>query len=120
MFAKKYADEYNISCNDIKSRLLLFKGRQCKVTNWDIIANGVLLNMSEIAVHLGHPVCTNDKDCIVTAAKAVFWRSFNLFMSDYSYIYSYVKSQLFVQYCFVAIIVHHHGHLMVVSWILYV
>ncbi len=36
-----------------------------------IIINGVLLNISVSAVHLGHHVCINDKDCIVTAAKAV-------------------------------------------------
>ncbi len=54
------------------SRLLLFMRRQCKVSNRAIFVNGVLLNMSESAVHLGHHVCANDKDHIVTAAKAAF------------------------------------------------
>ncbi len=69
---EKYTKEYNISFNDSKSRLLLFKGRQCNVSNRGIFVNGVLLNMSQSAVHLGHHVCTNDKDCIVTAANAIF------------------------------------------------
>ncbi len=94
MFAKKYAEEYNISFNGSKSRLLLFKGRQCKISNRGIIVNGVLLNMSESAV-LGHHVCTYDKDRIVTARKLFFWMSFNLFMSDYAYMYSFLKGQLF-------------------------
>ncbi len=82
-----YAKGFNISFNGSKIRLLLFKVRKCKVSNRGIIVNGILLNMSESAVHLGHLVFTNDKDCIVTAAKAIFWRSFNLFMSDYGHIY---------------------------------
>ncbi len=80
------------------------------------IVKGVLLNMSESAIYRGHLVCTDDNDCIVTVAEAIFWRSFNLFMSDYDHIYSFLKSQLFVQYC----LVHHYGHLVMVSWILYV
>ncbi len=72
---QKYAEEYNISFNGSKSRLLLFKGRQYKVSNRGIIVNGVLLNMPESAVHLGHHACTNhfnDKDCIITVAKTAF------------------------------------------------
>ncbi len=116
---EKYAEEYNISFNGSKSRLLLFKGRQSKVSNRSIIVNGVLLNMSESTVHLGHHVCINDKDHIVTAAKAIFWRSFNLFMSDYGHIYSFLKGQLFVN-TVVAIMVHCYGHSVVVGWIQYV
>ncbi len=93
---EKYTEEYNISFNGSKSRLLLFKGRQCKVSKRGIIMNDVLLNMSESAIHLGHRVCTNDKDHIVIVAKAIFWRSFNLFMSDYGHIYSFLNGQLFV------------------------
>ncbi len=96
---KKYVEEYNIGFNSSKNRLLPFKGRQCKVSNRGIIVNGVLLNMSQSAVDLGHHVCTNDKDHIVTAAKTICWRSFDLFMSDYGHIYSFLKGQLFVQYC---------------------
>ncbi len=33
-------------------------------------------------MHLGHAVLSNDKDSMVTAAKASFWCVFNLFMSD--------------------------------------
>ncbi len=54
------------------------------------IINGVLLNMSESAVQVGHHVCTNDNDCIVTIAKAVIFRSFNLFISKSKSKYIYL------------------------------
>ncbi len=56
----------------VKADYLSFKGSQCKVSIRGIIVNGVLLNMSESAVHLGHHVCINDRDRIVTAAKVIF------------------------------------------------
>ncbi len=42
---------------------------------------------------------TKDKECTVNAAKYSFWRSFNLFISDYGHIYSFLKNELFRQYC---------------------
>ncbi len=48
---------------------------------------------------LSHAVSSNDKDSMVTAAKASFWGVFNLFMSDFEHIYSFLKGQLFRQYC---------------------
>ncbi len=36
---------------------------------------------------------------IVTADKASFWHVFNLFVSDFGHIYSFLKGQLFRQYC---------------------
>ncbi len=48
---------------------------------------------------LGHAVSSYDKDVMVTAGKASFWLVFNLFMSDFGHIYSFLKGQLFSQYC---------------------
>ncbi len=55
--------------------------------------------MSETAIHLGHHMSTKDKECTVNAAKNSFWRSFNWFISDYGHIYSFLKNELFRQYC---------------------
>ncbi len=60
-------------------------------TQKDITVKSVSLNVSEIAVHLGHHMSTKDKECIVNAAKNSFWRYFNLFISDYGHIYSFLK-----------------------------
>ncbi len=56
---------FNIKFNGSKSRLLLFKGRNCK-----ILTRGV--TVSETAVHLGHHMSTKDKECTVNAAKNSF------------------------------------------------
>ncbi len=48
--------------------------------------NGVSLNVSETAVHLGHHMLTKERNS--------FWRSFNLFIFDYGYIYSLKKEFL--------------------------
>ncbi len=72
---KKYAKEFNIKFNGSKSRLLLFKGRNCKISTRGVTVNGVLLTVSETAVHLGHHMSTKDKECTVNAAKNSFWRS---------------------------------------------
>ncbi len=77
---EKYAKEFNIKFNRSKSRLLLFKGR---ISTRGVTVNGVSLTVSERAVHLGHHMSTKDKECTVNAAKNSFWRSFNLFISDY-------------------------------------
>ncbi len=87
----EYANEFNIKFNGSKSHLLLFKGRKCKISTRGITVNCVSLNVSETAVHLGHHMLTKDKVCTISAAKNSFWRSFNLFMSDYGNIYSFLN-----------------------------
>ncbi len=88
---EKYAKEFNIKFNGSKSRLLLFKGRNCKISTRGVTVNSVSLTVSETAVHIGHHMSTKDKECTVNAGKNSFWRSFNLFISDYDHIYSFLK-----------------------------
>ncbi len=45
--------------------------------------NGVDLQCVDSVMDLGHTVTSNDKDSMVTAAKASLWCVFNLFMSDF-------------------------------------
>ncbi len=72
-----------------KSRLLLFNGRNFKISTRGVTVNGVSLTVSETAVHFGHHMSTKGKECTVNAAINSFWRSFNLFTSDYGHIYSF-------------------------------
>ncbi len=51
-----YADEYNIKVNCSKSRMLLFKGRQCKDS---LIIDGVTIHCNESVSDLGHSVTAN-------------------------------------------------------------
>ncbi len=88
---ENYAEEYNIKFNGSKSCLLLFKSRQCKTSIKSLCVNGVVLQCVDSVMDLAHAVSSNDKDGIVTAAKASFWHIFNLFMSDFGHIYSFLK-----------------------------
>ncbi len=90
---EKYAKEFNIKFSGSKSHLLLFKGSNCKILTRGVTINGVSLTVSETADHLGHHISTKDKECTVNAAKNIFWRSFNLPISDYGHIYSFLKKK---------------------------
>ncbi len=92
---EKYAKEFNITFNGSKGHLHLFKGRNCKISTRGVIVNGVSLTVSETAIHLCHHMLTKDKECTVNAAKNSFWRSFNLFISDYGLIYFSFLNELF-------------------------
>ncbi len=85
---ENYAKEFNIKFNGSKSCLLLFKGRNCKISTRGVTVNGVPLTVSETAVHFGHHMSTKDKECTVNAARNSFWISFNLFISDYGLLFS--------------------------------
>ncbi len=64
-----------------------------------LIIDGMTIHCSVSVSDLGHNVSKNDKNSIAKSAKANFWRSFNLFMSDCGHIYSFVKYKLFQIYC---------------------
>ncbi len=94
-----YADVYNIKFNGSKSHMPLFNGRQCKDSQRTLIIDRVTIHCSESVSDLGHNVSINDKDSIAKSAQAIFWRSFNLLRSDLGHIYSFIKCNLFQQYC---------------------
>ncbi len=76
-----------------KHRLHLFKGRNCNISKRDVTVNGVSLTLSETAVHLGHHMSTKYNECTLKAAKTSFWRSFNLFISDYGHIDTFLRKK---------------------------
>jgi hypothetical protein len=96
---EEYAAEYDVLFNGAKSQFLIFKGRDCTVRRCSVIVNNVPLFNIDKAVHLGHSISTINKDSLVSAAIAHFWRSFNMFSADFGHIYPYLQSKLFKQYC---------------------
>ena len=55
--------------------------------------------MCDSATQLGHFISSTDKKRIVKSVKSCFWRSFNIFMSDFGQLSFTVKCQLLNQYC---------------------
>ncbi len=49
-----------------------------------------------MANHLGHTTSVSDKDSMISGAIANFWKAFNLLLSDFGGLYSFI--QLFKQY----------------------
>ena len=96
---EKYAADFDIKFNGSKSQLLVFGGRDCNLPQKGINVGGVELKYTDSAVHLGHMISSNKTEAIIKAGQNSFWRSFNLFISDYGHVYSFLKNKLFVQYC---------------------
>ncbi len=98
---------YRVKFNGKKRKLLIFKGKGCKIGIKKIEDNGDTIHSSEIEDHLGHRTSVSDKDSIISAAIASsiplsaaiasFWKAFNLLMSG-GCLYSVIKSKLFKQY----------------------
>ncbi len=73
----------------LKSQFMVFRGWDCQeVTNWEIIINSIPLNNAKKVVDL--TLSTEKKSCLVSAAIAAFWSSFNLFKADFGLIHQYV------------------------------
>ena len=82
-----------------KSQLLFFRGRECVFSNLNIYVCGQLEDMCDSATHLGHFIASTDKKSIVKSAKSCFWRSLNIFMSDFGQLSNIVKCKFLNQYC---------------------
>ena len=85
--------------NGSKSKLLFFKGRLSNGMESGIMVNGVLVNISDNTVHLGHTISSSDRESISLTAKSSFWKSFNSFISNFGHTYSFIKCSLFKQFC---------------------
>ncbi len=64
-----------------------------------MFVNGDKTEKSECAVNLGYRISTNDNESMCKSVIVSFWMYFNMFMSDFGHIYSFVKSKLFKMYC---------------------
>ncbi len=77
---------------------MVYKGRNCVVHHKDVFVNGEKVECVVTVNHLVHRLSTVDKSSMITAAESSFWKSFNLFMTNFSQSYSIVKNKLFKQY----------------------
>ena len=85
--------------NGNKSQFLIFIGRGNSPKDCHVNVNGTRVWNVEQATHLGHSLSTNDPDSSVGGANAQFWRSFNIFRSDFGHINSTLQCRLFKQHC---------------------
>ena len=76
----EYATEFDVTFNGKISQLLLFRGRECVISNLNIYVCGQLVDMCDSATHLGHFISSTDKKSIVKSAKSCFWRRFYIFL----------------------------------------
>ena len=44
--------------------------------------NGEIIALSDKTVHLGHTICTKDREDITLAVKNNFWKQFNMFIAN--------------------------------------
>ncbi len=61
--------------------------------------NGDTIHSSEMANHLGHTTSVSDKDSMIRGAITSSSKAFNLLMSDFGGLYSFIKCKLFKHYC---------------------
>ena len=94
-----YAAEYNIIFNGSKSKLLYFKGRSSTMVPSEVLVNGEIVAISDKTVHLGHTICTKDRENITLAAKNNVWKQFNMFIANFGQLHSFIKIKLFSQFC---------------------
>ena len=80
--------------------MLFFKGRFSNGMESGIMVNGEIVNISDNAVHLGHTISSSERESMSLTAKSSFWKSFNSFISNsfFSYTYSFIKCSLFKQF----------------------
>ncbi len=97
---EQYAAEFDIKFNGAKSKHMAYKGRKCVIHHKDVFVNGEKVECVVTADHLiCHRLSTIHKSSMITAAESSFWKSFNLFMANFSHSYSIVKNKFFNQYC---------------------
>ncbi len=64
---------------------MVYKGRNCVVHHKDIFVNGEKVECVVTVDHLVHRLSTVDKSSMITAAESNIWKSFNLFMANFSH-----------------------------------
>ncbi len=77
----------NLIGRQINCKFLKVKGIRCAPTQY-IFINFDAMHSSEMANHLGHRTCFNDKDSMISAATASSGMPLNLLISDVGGLYS--------------------------------
>ena len=94
-----YVAEYDIIVNGNKSKSLYFKGRSSTMVPSEVLVNGEIIAISDKIVHLGHTICTKDREDITLAVKNNFWKQFNMFIANFGQLHSFIKMKLFSKFC---------------------
>ncbi len=93
---------------------MVYKGRNCVVHHKDVSVNGEKVEYVVTVDHLGHRSSTVDKSSMITAAESSFWKSFNLFMANFSQSY-YIVKRSFLSSTVVLFMGPHCGVLMILK-----
>ena len=82
-----FAKDFDIRFNGTKSQFLVCPvgGNNCS-KKCSVIVNNTAVGNVDNAIHLGHHISANDRNSLVLAAKAQFWRSFNICNADFGHI----------------------------------
>ena len=67
-----YTDEYDIIFNGSKSKLLYFKGKSSTMVPSEVLVNSEIVAISDKTVHLGHTICSKDRENITLPTKNNF------------------------------------------------
>ena len=94
-----YASKHDIIYDGSKSQSVIFPTIINRHTERHIIIGGERLQNVNDAVHLGHHVSAKNKDCMLQSAISQFWRSFNIFRSDFGKLHPDIQCELFKTYC---------------------
>ena len=62
-------------------RLLTSRNHSLHVES-NTLVNGEIVAISDKTVHLGHTICTKDREDITLATKNNFWKQFNMFIAN--------------------------------------
>jgi hypothetical protein len=94
-----FANEFSMTFNGGKSQCLVFSNTLYPERSGYLMVNDIcLFNVCE-AKYLGNVISVKDKDSLLKAAEAKFWKSFNIFMADFGKLQTSVKLNLFKIYC---------------------
>ena len=94
-----YAKEYSITFNPNKSQLIVFSNHQ--TADPQLVFNGVKIDKHDSVIHLGHLLKCKPRSPggILSKIKSDFSLSVNMFIANFGYISTEVKSKLFNQFC---------------------
>ena len=87
---EEYAAEYYIIFNGSRSKLLHFKGRSTTMVLSEVLVNDDIVAISDKTLHLGHTICTKDREDITWPLRTTSGNSLTcllLILGSYSHLF---------------------------------
>ena len=94
----EYALEFSMLFNPVKSKYMVFNPRRRNIAS-SVSWNGQIIEESKSEVHLGNRVGPRSHVASINDAVSDFYRRFNYFMSNFSFLELDVKYRLFKTFC---------------------